>query len=367
MKPATFALVTAASVLALTLTATNAYANALTPGNLVIYRVGTGSGGLVSTATAVFLDEYTPLGTLVQSIALPTTGSTALTAVGNDSTEGIMSLSQNGITAIFTGYRANVGAPNPSLSTPDVVNRVIGTVGVGGVVNTSIAVTDSAGTIRSAASTDGSSSFYLGAAAAGLRYVAAPSGASTSIQIDSRNARQTRLDGANTLYASSTLAGNTAKVLQYGALPSGPTAGITVVALGFTDTINGFALFDLSPTVPGADTLYALSTVQNLLRKYTFDGTSWIGSGTISAGGALNLTGVSDGSTVDLFLTSGSTLFSEVDASGYNANITGSLTTLATAGANKAFRGIVLIPEPSTFSLGFVGAAFLLALLRRRS
>lgn len=42
-----------------------------TPGNLVVYRVGTGSGSLSSVGTPVFLDEYTPLGTLVQSIALP--------------------------------------------------------------------------------------------------------------------------------------------------------------------------------------------------------------------------------------------------------------------------------------------------------
>src|SRR5262245_26280702 len=45
---------------------------AFTPGNIVIYRVGTGTGSLVNTGNAVFIDEYTPGGTLVQSIALPT-------------------------------------------------------------------------------------------------------------------------------------------------------------------------------------------------------------------------------------------------------------------------------------------------------
>ena len=45
------------------------------PGNLVIYRVGTiGSGiTLTSAATEVFLDEYTPAGVYVRSIAMPTT------------------------------------------------------------------------------------------------------------------------------------------------------------------------------------------------------------------------------------------------------------------------------------------------------
>jgi hypothetical protein len=39
-----------------------------TAGNIVVYRVGDGTAALGSTATAVFLDEYTPSGTLVQSV-----------------------------------------------------------------------------------------------------------------------------------------------------------------------------------------------------------------------------------------------------------------------------------------------------------
>src|SRR6516165_1575326 len=53
-----------------------------TPGNLVIYRVGTGTGSLINTGNPVFLDEYTPGGVLVQSIALPTTGAQKLIASG---------------------------------------------------------------------------------------------------------------------------------------------------------------------------------------------------------------------------------------------------------------------------------------------
>ena len=48
-----------------------AAAAAFTPGNVVVYRVGDGSGSLVNTGNAVFLDEYTTSGTLVQSIAMP--------------------------------------------------------------------------------------------------------------------------------------------------------------------------------------------------------------------------------------------------------------------------------------------------------
>src|SRR5262245_35223006 len=61
---------------------------AITPGDLVIYRVGDGSAALGTTATAVFLDEYTTAGSLVQSIAMPTSGAGMFSAVGNATTEG---------------------------------------------------------------------------------------------------------------------------------------------------------------------------------------------------------------------------------------------------------------------------------------
>ena len=43
-----------------------------TPGDIVVERVGNGGAALSSASQAVFLNEYTPTGTLVQSIALPT-------------------------------------------------------------------------------------------------------------------------------------------------------------------------------------------------------------------------------------------------------------------------------------------------------
>ena len=48
---------------------------AFTPGNVVIYRVGDGAGALSPNGSAVFLDEYTPTGSLVQTVAMPTTAS----------------------------------------------------------------------------------------------------------------------------------------------------------------------------------------------------------------------------------------------------------------------------------------------------
>ncbi|MGH9819709.1 MAG: DUF3616 domain-containing protein, partial [Pyrinomonadaceae bacterium] len=83
-----------------------------TSGNLVIYRVGTGTGSLASSATAVFLDEYTPTGTLVQSIPAPTAVNGAnkrLTASGTATSEGLMTRSTDGNYLVFTGYDADLG------------------------------------------------------------------------------------------------------------------------------------------------------------------------------------------------------------------------------------------------------------------
>jgi len=42
-----------------------AAAAAFTPGNLVVYQVGDGSAVLSSAGTAIFVNEYTPAGSLV--------------------------------------------------------------------------------------------------------------------------------------------------------------------------------------------------------------------------------------------------------------------------------------------------------------
>ena len=64
-----------------------------TAGNLVVYRVGDGVAALSTAAAPAFLDEYTPAGVIVQSVALPTAVSGSnrrLVATGNAGTEGLL-------------------------------------------------------------------------------------------------------------------------------------------------------------------------------------------------------------------------------------------------------------------------------------
>jgi hypothetical protein len=335
------------------------------PGNLVIYRVGDGTAALGVNATAVFLDEYTPGGTFVQSIPLPTTGAAALTAQGSAATEGIVSLSQNGSSLVFTGYRKDVGGVNPVSDAPATTNRVIATVGLSGVVDTSIALTDPIGTIRSATTVDGSSYYFT--TASSVRYAASPGPSTTSTVIDARNSRQVNLS-KDILYAANGSTAITSKVQHYGVLPTGTTAPSPVVTLATGDAVNSFAIFDLNSEEPGDDTVYATSTVANQLLKFTLQAGLWSLTNSISASTAQNVTGVLSGGSVNLFLTSGTSLFSFTDSSGYNGFLTGALSSIATAGTNTGFRGLGLIsvPEPSSLGLCLVAGAWGLAARRRK-
>src|SRR5262245_57447926 len=134
---------------------------AFTPGNLVIYRVGTGSGALSSAATAVFLDEYTPTGTLVQSIALPTTGTGLLTASGSATSEGLLNRSTDGHFLLVTGYNATPGTSSVAGGS-DL--RVVDSVGANGTI-ASVTTTSafSGNNIRSAISVDNTDIWMAGA------------------------------------------------------------------------------------------------------------------------------------------------------------------------------------------------------------
>lgn len=345
----------------------SASAASISAGNLVIYRVGDGTAALSSAATAVFIDEYTPAGSLVQSIPVAGTGAAGMTAAGNATTEGVISRSQDGTSLIFTGYRGDVGTAAIAGTAPATTGRVIATLGTSGVVNTAISLNDTTATIRSATSVDGVSSFYVSTSTS-VRYVGSPSGSASSVSIDNRNSRQVQLSGG-TLYASNGSTTIAAKVQTYGTLPTAATAGTAAVTLALTDAVNGFVLLDLNSGVAGDDTMYLVNAVTNTLLKYSFDGTAWNAAGSIAASGVLNLTGAVNGGNANLYLTSAGSLFSLTDGTGSTGTLAGSLTTIATAGTNTAFRGIgafAPVPETSTTLLGVLAMAGILSRRRRK-
>src|SRR5205085_4241165 len=149
---------------------------AFTPGNLVIYRMNDGAAALSANGTPVFLDEYTTGGTLVQSIAVPTTTVGAqhrLVCSGTATSEGWLTRSADGQYVVFPGYDAAVGTASIATSTSATVPRVIGRVAANGTLDTSTALTDaiSGGNPRGAASTNGTDLWISGTSSGGgIRY-----------------------------------------------------------------------------------------------------------------------------------------------------------------------------------------------------
>lgn len=321
--------------------------------NVTVYRVGDGSAALGSTGTAVFLDTFKGTdGSLVGTVALPTTtigSNRGLVASGTATSEGLLTRSTNGKYLVLTGYNAALGTSGLSGTTSATVNRVIGRVDAAGVIDTTTALTDAASgnNVRSAASVDGSA-FWVAGGTGGVRY--ATLGATTSTPLNSAsptNVRQLNFFGGQ-LYAS-TGSGTTGIYTVGTGTPT--TAGQTPAILpGLSGSTGPYSFFfaDLDGT-PGVDTLYVADATNSTtlgLQKFSLSGGTWSSKGSVSGVGLFGLTGTVNGSQVTLFATTGTTLYSITDSSGYGGTLSGSLTSLKTAATNTAFRGVALAPTP---------------------
>ena len=343
----------AAAAIAATALPSPASAAPLTDGNVVVYRVGaTGGGALTSNATAVFLDEYTPTGTLVQSIPLPTAVSGAqkrVTASGTATSEGLLTRSADGCSVVFTGYDAAVGTASVSGTLATAVNRVVGKVDAAGALDTSTALSNvsDGNNFRSAATTDGNA-FWVGGAGTtstgGVHYVASV-GATTATQLSTTvtNIRGVHIfDGQ--LYVSS--ASGTIRVATAGSgLPT--TAGQTITNLPASPGgASPYGLFMADRDgLPGIDTLYVAAESQNLL-KYELISGSWALRATIPSSGARGLTGVAGPTGVTLFVTrNGNQLDKVDDPFAFGSAGTPTVTPVATAATNTAFRGVAFAPR----------------------
>jgi predicted extracellular nuclease len=341
-----------------------AVAQPFTPGNLVIYRVGAGAPDtLTNTGNPVFLDEYTPSGTLVRSLALPTTASgpqRQCIASGTASSEGMLTRSTDGQFLVATCYARDLGGSGSISGTAAIdVPRVVARVRFDDAIDTSTAITDafSANNVRSAASVDGAV-FWVSGGTSGVRYATLGATTSTSISTTLTNLRNLTIQ-AGQLYASTGSGSNP----RIGAIGTGtPTTGLEsyvgLPGIPGTSSPYSYVFFDLSTAVPGVDTLYVAddsgSSPAPAITKFSLVGGTWVSNGSVGAAADSyrGLTGTVSGSTVTLYstrrggtgATGGGELVSITDTSGYNAPWVGAPTLLATAAANTAFRGVAFAP-----------------------
>lgn len=329
-----------------------------TPGNIVVYRVGSGTEDLANTGNPVFLDEYTPAGTLVQSIALPHTVSgdqNQLIASGTATTEGLLTRSIDGKYLLLTGYATNLGgSSNLPTTTASAVPRVVGRVDWDGIVDTSTVLNFASGSNpRSAVSKDGVGIWVTGGGNGGVRYTTIGSTTVTQINSDITNLRQLHIFG-DQLYTS-TGSGS----VRIGTVGTGtPTvSGQSITGLPDFPTTGepyGFFLADMDTSVPGHDTLYVADDGEAALSKYALIVGNWVLKGAIgvNADDYRGLTGVVDGTNVTLYVTrkggstsnGGGELVTLTDSSGYNGAFSGTPMVIATAASKTAFRGVALAP-----------------------
>lgn len=341
------------------LEAFNSVLAAFTAGDIVVLRLGTGTGALSGAATAVFLDEYNGSGTIVQSIALPTAvngNNRILTESGSATSEGALTLSADGRYLTLVGYDAAPGTASVTGTASSTTNRIVGRVDAAGTVDTSTRINSAytGNNIRSAVTNDGSGFWVAGPTSTGLSYVAFGStGASTTL--NGLNSRVVNIFNGQ-LYTSSQSGSNVGVNTVGTGLPTSTNQTVTPLIPGLTSANSNayaYVLLDRNAGVAGLDTLYIADQSSGLL-KYSFDGTNWTARGSI-AGTLTGLTGVINGSSVDLYGTNGTaagnTLVKFTDSTAFNASLSGSFTTIATAATNTAFRGVAFAPTNPVVAL----------------
>ncbi len=328
-----------------------------TAGDLVVVRVGTGTGSLVNTGNPVYLDEYAIDGTLVQSIALPVAANATnhpFVLGGTSTTEGALNRSADRRFLALAGYAtAPGGSTSLGGSSSSTINRVVARVDFTGAIDTSTALSDwASGQSPRSAVTDDGADFWVAGGGGGVRLAALGATTSASISTTVTNLRVIGIaDGQ--LYVS-TASGSAVRIGSVGTgLPT--TSGNVIANLpGFptAGSPNGYFFADLDATVPGVDTLYVADDgTSGGLQKYSLVGGAWTLNGSITASGVRGVTGVVNGGTVTLFATTGASsasgggaLYKFADPTGYNGVVSGLATTLVTAAANTAFRGIAFAP-----------------------
>ncbi|HVU89955.1 MAG TPA: PEP-CTERM sorting domain-containing protein [Pirellulales bacterium] len=368
-----------AGIVALGLLPSVAQAAPFTAGDLVVEQIGDGTTSLTSAAAPVFVNEYTPTGTLVQSIPMPTAvngSNLRLTDSGSATSDGYLNLSADGKYLTLTGYNAAVGTASvASTSTTggSATVRVVGVINSNANVDTTTSLTSYSGNnIRSAVTSNGTDIWTSGAGTPGgiIATTLGASGAGTALSTTVTNTRVVGIFGGQ-LYATSGSGSNKGVNTVGTGLP---TSSGTPFALGpASASPYGMFLTQLNPASPGFDTAYVADDGVGI-EKFSLVSGSWVASGVIGTASDAyrGLTGSVTANGVQLYATrqggSSQGVVSLLDTSGYNSTITGSPNLIVALSTNEAFRGIAYAPtpEPGTFVLGGMGLGLLLVARRLR-
>ena len=347
------------------------HASPFSAGDLAVLRSGDGTTTLTNISTAFFLGEYRTNGQLVQTIAIPSSGSNALVLSGDAVAEASLTRTANGRWLCFTGYHAEPGFTNIPGSTSTQAPRSIATIDGAGMFNLVSASPTLFNTfsIRAAAS-DGTNGFWggganSGTAAGGICYFGFNGPTNT---IYGSTVRVLKIINGN-LYASASGSG----VMKFAGYPK--TASTPSTVISETGSPYGFAINPTGNIAYVADDTQ--SSVGGVLR-YTNSTGTWslvytLGTGVTNVGARGLNVDWSGSNPIIYATTSDNTVYGNptnrliriVDSGSHSV-----ATTLATAPGCSSFRGVTFVPEyyqleialngnnlavtPSTNSLGAI-------------
>jgi hypothetical protein len=344
----------------------------ITPGNFVLLRVGDGATTLTTASAAVFLEEYTPTGSPVQTIAVPTTtvgSNRRLTIAGSSTAEGGLSISPDGRYITFTGYDAAPATASIATSTTVANNRIVGVLDtVTGTLDTSTVYTTAfSGQSIRGATTDGTNIWAVGGTGGVQTTTIGAVGTATQLSTAPTNLRRIEIFNGQ-LYIGTGAAGFQG-VSAVGTGTPTATGQTTTLLSGFTGTQSTYDFWFANPT-----TLYVADDRAvgsgGGIQKWTQSAGVWSLAYTLSTGtGATSvrgLTGAFVGGTATLYATSTQAGSNNNFVFVTDTGASSAYNVLATSGTNRLFRGIerASAPEPGTIALLGIGV---LLLRRRRS
>ena len=318
---------------------------AFTPGNLAVLRVGDGTETLSSHGNSVFIDQFTPGGTLVGSIAIPDNATNALIASGSASSEGALTHSADGRLLLLAGYQIALTNATPlsmSLANTNSVTapRALGALDLSGAF-TLVAVTTnqySGNNMRSGA-TDGHGNYWGAGATSGTYYFG--NGATNTVQTNVANTIVIQDLGGNLYFSTQKI---TNGIWEISSVPTAPAAATLLLKTGGSSATYAFAFN------PGFTTAYlADDTLKGSggIQRWDFNGTAWTMSYAFSGitnVGARGVTVDFSGAPPVIYATTAegaaNRLVSITDTGAASA-----VTTLATSGVNQLFRGVAFTPD----------------------